>query len=120
MRNFFTYLRTRKIAFVSFIFLVFLYFVMIGAEFFAPYSQTKSFEDNTYHPCNVEITGKGLKVREMRVINHTTWEYAKVRDEGYTHDLAFFVKGEKYKLFGFYPFLRKVRCKRVRMTKAPG
>ncbi len=103
MRNFFTYLRTRKIAFVSFIFLVFLYFVMIGAEFFAPYSQTKSFEDNTYHPCNVEITGKGLKVREMRVINHTTWEYAKVRDEGYTHDLAFFVKGEKYKLFGFIP-----------------
>lgn len=103
MKNFFSYLRTRKICFASFIFLVIVYFFMIFAEFIAPYSKNKTFEENTYHPCNVEFSKNGLKAREMRVINSTSWEYAKVKGEEWRHDIAFFVHGEKYKIFGVIP-----------------
>ena len=106
MKKFFEYLRTQKLALVSFIFLVLIYLIMIFAEFIAPYPSTLSFEQNTYHPANVQLTLRGPKVREYRVINQITWKYARVRNAEYIHKLNFFVKGEPYKVLGLIPCRR--------------
>ena len=76
---------------------------MIFAEFFAPYEPTQTFENNTYHPANLQMTSQGLKVRECRTISKISWKYALVKDPGYTHDFKLFAKGFDYKLFGFIP-----------------
>ena len=76
---------------------------MIFAEFIAPYPASMTFENNTYHPANIEMTLSGIKVREHRVLDKSTWKYAKVKDSEYIHDLDFFVKGSSYKIFGIIP-----------------
>lgn len=101
MKKIFTYIKTRPLALVSLIFIFVLYFVMIFAEFIAPYSAVKTFSRNSYHPVNVELGLGKIKVRECRVLEPATWKYAKVK--GYEHKLKFFVHGEKYKLLGFIP-----------------
>ena len=62
-----------------------------------------TFENNTYHPANIELTLSGIKVREHRVLDKSTWKYAKVKDSEYIHDLSFFVKGSSYKILGIIP-----------------
>lgn len=106
MKKLFDFLKTRKLAFISIVFLALLYFVMIFAEFFAPYSPTQSYDQNTYHPANVQLTMKGIKIREYRVINPLKWEYVRVKNSEYIHDAGFFVKGESYKLLGLIPCSR--------------
>lgn len=106
MKKFLEFLAGRKLASVSLILLLVIYFIMIFAEFFAPYPQTLSYGENTYHPANVQLTLHGLKVREYRVINQATWKYARVRNAEYIHDLGFFVKGQPYRLLGFIPCSR--------------
>jgi len=97
MKKFFIYLKTRPLAFISFIILVLLYVMMFGADFFAPYSATTSFEKMSYHPRNVRFAN-GLKVQEARVLNSVNWKYARVKN--LYHNLDFFAKGEPYKIFG--------------------
>ncbi len=103
MKKLWQYLKKRPLAFTSLVFLAIVYFVMIFAEFFAPYEPTQTFENNTYHPANLQLTSQGLKVRECRTISKISWKYALVKDEGYTHDFKLFAKGFEYKLFGFIP-----------------
>ena len=103
MKNFLRYLKTRPLAFTSVILLVFMYFVMIFAEFFAPYSASRTYENNTFHPANLQLTKNGLKVREFRAINKATWNYIRVKDDECIHNFKFFVKGESYKLLGVIP-----------------
>lgn len=103
MKKLFDYLKHRPLAFVSVIVIFILYFVMIFADFFAPYKPTLTFENNTFHPANVQLTLKGLKVREFRVIDKSTWHYVRVKDAQYIHDFKWFVKGRPYKLLGFIP-----------------
>lgn len=103
MKKFFDYLKVRPLAFTSVIILVILYFCMIFAEFVAPYPATKTYENNTYHPANLQITASGIKVREYRVINKSSWKYARVKDKNSIHSFKFFVKGSPYKLLGFIP-----------------
>ncbi len=103
MKRFLRYLRTRPLAFISVVLLLVLYFVMIFAEFFAPYPPAQSYENNTFHPANVQITLKGIKVREYRAINKSTWRYVRVKDAECIHNLKFFAKGAPYKLLGFIP-----------------
>lgn len=103
MKKFFDFLKTRPLAFVSVIILILLYFNMIFAEFIAPYPATMTFENNTYHPSNIQLTVKGVKVREFRVINRITWKYARVKDASTIHKIKFFAKGSSYKLFGLIP-----------------
>lgn len=103
MKNFLQYLKTRPLAFTSVILLVLLYFVMIFAEFFAPYSASCTYENNSFHPANFQFTKNGLKVREFRAINKTSWNYVRVKDKECIHNFKFFVKGESYKLLGFIP-----------------
>ncbi len=100
MKNFFDYLKTRPLAYVSLIVLVIFYLTMIFAEFIAPYPATKTYENNTYHPANLQLTAKGVKVREYRAINKSTWRYVRVKDEECIHSFRFFAKGAEYRLFG--------------------
>lgn len=99
----FEYIRTRPLALVSLVVVAIMYFVMIFAEFFAPYSATLSFEKNTFHPSNVQFSCKGILVREFRVVDKSSWRYVRVKDLECVHKMSFFVHGEKYKLFGFIP-----------------
>lgn len=103
MRKFFDYLRTRPLAFASFCVLSFLYFVMIFADFFAPYPATLTFEENTFHPANVQVSAKGILVREYRAVNKSSWRYVRVKDDEYIHRMRFFVRGGEYKIFGLVP-----------------
>lgn len=98
MKQILEYFKTRPLARISLWFLIVLYAAMIFAPFVSPYSATKSFSENTFHPANIELTSRGLKVRGYRVIESVTWNYAKVKGE--YHDLKFFAHGEKYKIFG--------------------
>lgn len=98
MKNELNYIKRKPIAFASLIVLAVLYLFMIFAEFLSPYTPVKTFEENTFHPANIKITARGIKVQEARVLNRVTWEYAYVK--GMTHDLKFFTHGEEYKMFG--------------------
>lgn len=100
MSRFFKYLKTRPLAFISFIVICIMYVVMIFAEFFAPYKATTSFSNETFHPANVEFSSFRLVCREYRVLNQITWKYAKVK--GINHNVKFFVHGEKYKILGLF------------------
>lgn len=100
MKKFLDFLKTRPLGVASVIILIILYFNMIFAEFIAPYPATLTFENNTYHPANIQLSSQGIKVREYRVVNRTTWKYARVKDAGTVHSLKFFVKGSPYKLLG--------------------
>lgn len=101
MKQLFKYITGRPVALASLILIAMIYIVMIFAEFFAPYSATASFSEDTFHPANIELTSKGLKVREFRVLESTTWHYAKVKN--LRHNLKFFVHGHKYKVLGIIP-----------------
>ena len=100
MMNELRFIKRKPVAFASLIVLVVLYLFMIFAEFLSPYTPTKTFEQNTFHPANIKITAKGLKVQEARVLNRIDWDYAYVKD--LTHDLKFFVHGESYKVLGIF------------------
>ena len=106
MKRFFDYLKTRPLGLVSVIFLALLYFMMIFAEFVAPYPATLSFENNTFHPANIQLTAHGIKVREHRVIDRAVWKYARVKNKEYIHRLVWFAKGSEYNLFGLFPCRR--------------
>jgi len=101
MKKFINYVKTRPVAAVSFICLVLLYFMMIFAEFFAPYSPNTSFADKSYHLPNVRFYKGKLQAQECRITNSVTWKYARVRD--HYSELKLFGKGEPYLLWGIIP-----------------
>lgn len=103
MKSFLQYLKTRPLALISVILLLLMYFVMVTAEFIAPYTPIKSYEKNTFHPANIQLTTRGLKVREYRAIDRSNWRYARVKNEECIHNLKFFVKGAPYKIAGVIP-----------------
>jgi peptide/nickel transport system permease protein len=98
MKKFLKFLKTQPFALVSLIVIIFMYVVMAGAEFFAPYPATQSFASDSFHPSNVELSANGIVVRECRVLDPVAWQYARVK--GLTHQLHFFVHGSKYKILG--------------------
>lgn len=101
MKQFSRYLKTRPLAFAGILILAFLYALMIFAEFIAPYPATQTFENNTFHPANIQITRKGIVAKEAATISTINWKYAYVQGE--QHKVRFFVKGAPYKLFGMIP-----------------
>ena len=103
MKNFFQFLKHKPLAYTSFVILCILYFIMIFADFFAVYRPEKTYENNTFHPANVQLTLKGIKVREFRVIEKSTWTYVRVKDKETVHDFKFFAKGFEYKILGLIP-----------------
>lgn len=98
MKRFLRYLRTRPLGLVSVAVLFILYFMMIFAEFFAPYSATTSFPRMTYHPPNVRLTCGGVQAQTCGVVDVVTWKYVRIKGE--YHRVGFFVKGESYKFWG--------------------
>jgi peptide/nickel transport system permease protein len=98
MKRFFAYLKHRPLALASLIFLAVLYFIMIFAEFIAPYAPTTSFPGMTYHPPNIRFVNGKFRSQEAQAVNTITWKYVRVR--GAYSDLRFFAKGEPYKLMG--------------------
>ena len=103
MNRLFQYLKTRPLAIISVAVLALLYLFMIFAPFISPYTPTRTFAEDTFHPSNIEITRQGIVAREYRVLNPITWRYAKVKGKEFHHKISFFVKGEPYKLFGLIP-----------------
>lgn len=99
MKKFLQYIKSRPLAFASLIFIGVIYLIMIFAEFIAPYPATKSFPENTFHPANLQLSVKGIKVREYRVLEPSTWQYARVK--GIEHNVRLFARGSEYKLLGF-------------------
>ncbi len=111
MTRLFQYLKTRPLAIASVFVLILLYLAMVFAPFVAPYSPTRIFEEETFHPSNIEFSlkkggAKGFLAREYRVLNPITWRYAKVRGAEFYHKIHFFVKGEEYRIFGLIPCSR--------------
>lgn len=106
MKRLFQYLKTRPLALISVLVLLILYLFMIFAPFVAPYTPSRSFEEDTFHPSNIELGSKGIVAREYRVLSQITWRYAKVRGSEFHHKIHFFVKGEEYRLFGLIPSSR--------------
>ncbi|AEF84113.1 peptide/opine/nickel uptake family ABC transporter, permease/ATP-binding protein [Treponema primitia ZAS-2] len=101
MKRFLNYLKARPLGLVSLIVILFLYLVMIFAEFVAPYKPTTTFGSMTYHPPNLHIGSEGPAAQEARVINSVNWKYARVR--GAYHGVRFLARGEPYKLWGLIP-----------------
>ena len=106
MKRLFQYLKTRPLAIISVVLLALLYLFMIAAPFISPYTPTRTFEEDTFHPSNIELTSHGIVAREYRVLNPITWRYAKVKGKEFHHKISFFVKGEEYKIFGLIPSSR--------------
>ncbi|MBQ7159752.1 MAG: dipeptide/oligopeptide/nickel ABC transporter permease/ATP-binding protein [Treponema sp.] len=106
MTRLFNYLKTRPLAIASVVVLILLYLIMIFAPFVAPYTPTRIFEEDTFHPGNIELSKKGIVAREYRVLNPITWRYAKVKGEEFHHKISLFVKGEPYKILGLIPSTR--------------
>ena len=106
MKRLFQYLKTRPLAIISVVLLALLYIFMITAPFISPYTPTRTFEEDTFHPSNIELTSHGIVAREYRVLNPITWRYAKVKGKEFNHKISFFVKGEEYKIFGLIPSSR--------------
>jgi peptide/nickel transport system permease protein len=101
MKKFINYVKTRPVAAVSLICLVLLYFMMIFAEFFAPYSPNTSFADKSYHPSNIRFYKGKIQAQEWRITNSVIWKYARVRD--HYSEIKLFGKGEPYLLWGIIP-----------------
>jgi len=78
MKRFAIYLKTRPIGFISLILLLILYFIMIFAEFFAPYSPNTSFSDKSYHPPNIRFYRGKIQAQEWRGTNTVTWKYIPI------------------------------------------
>ena len=103
MKNFFQFLKHKPLAYTSFVILCILYFIMIFADFFFFFCPEKTYENNTFHPANVQLTQKGIKVREFRKNKKSTWTYVRVKDKETVHNFKFFAKGFEYKILGLIP-----------------
>ncbi|MBN2652640.1 MAG: ABC transporter permease [Spirochaetales bacterium] len=105
MRRFIKSLKKRPMALLSVISLSVLYFCMIFAEFIAPYSPTRKFEDYSNHPPLVRLYSKelgfGLQVQNCELADPISREY--VRIVGEHQKIRLFARGEKYKMWGFIP-----------------
>ncbi|MCQ2248002.1 MAG: dipeptide/oligopeptide/nickel ABC transporter permease/ATP-binding protein [Treponema sp.] len=102
MKKVLEYIKSRPLALASLVVLVAVYLVMVFAEFVAPYPATRTFPENTFHPANLELSIKGLTVREYRVLEPSTWQYAKVSDRETRHGIRLFAHGSSYRVLGLF------------------
>lgn len=99
--------RNRKVfaeykARISLIVLIVLYVGMIGAEFFAPYTPTKTFAGNVYHPPNLRLysskLGLGLQVQQYALLDELNRKWFPIK--GQYEKITLFGQGESYTLWG--------------------
>jgi peptide/nickel transport system permease protein len=100
-RIFWQRLQRRRIAMIGGVILIFLYAVALFAGFVAPYSYDRLDTDYSFHqPVWPKLSGLHLVVPRYEP-QPGTFFYSEVPDD--TKPLLFFVRGEKYKLFGLIP-----------------
>ena len=108
MRKFRKALKDRPVALLSVIILVILYGTMFFAEFLAPYTPTKSFQDYSYHPPNLRFYSRELgfrpQVQKHEILNNITYDYVRVKGKYYP--VKFLAKGAPYKLWNIIPMKR--------------
>ena len=93
-------LRRQRIAMVGGIILVFLYLVALFAGFIAPYGYERQDRPRFFHQPTALRWHGGLAVQNYEPAAGSS-KYDAVK--GQTTPIHFFVKGEKYNLFGFIP-----------------
>jgi len=95
-------LKRRKIAMTGGVILIFLYLVALFAGFIAPYSYDH-IDSNGYYfhsPAWPRLQGFRLVVPRCEV-GSSIYTYREVLND--TRPLHFFIRGDKYQLFGFIP-----------------
>jgi peptide/nickel transport system permease protein len=115
MPDFFLKLREHKIAFVGGIILLFLYIVMIFADFFAPYHYDSEIRSHSYiPPTKFYFFDQEGKFHFLPIFYERQFEFDQyfrrvyVEDKSKMHKLQFFPKGEKVKLLGLFPIERRL------------
>ena len=99
-RIFWNRLRHQRVALIGGAILIFLYLVALFAGFISPYGYERQDRDRFFHPpMRLRFQG-GLAVQDYEPSPGSS-KYHPVN--GQTTTLHFFVRGEKYNLFGFIP-----------------
>ncbi|HZF00724.1 MAG TPA: ABC transporter permease [Methylomirabilota bacterium] len=94
-------LKQRKIAMIGGAILIFLYLVALFSGFVAPYHFERQDRDRFFHPpIWPELSGFHLVVPRYEQLPGS-FVYRAVPND--TKPLHFFIRGDKYKLFGFIP-----------------
>jgi peptide/nickel transport system permease protein len=108
MRRFWSGLRRRPIALVSFIVLAVLYVGMFFCEFIAPYGPNDQFAGHSDQPPGLQLYSGTLgfrpQVQTLVLLNDITREYAGL--EGHYSAVRLFSAGPEVKLWGFIPLRR--------------
>ena len=107
--------KKHKLACISLVVLVILYFVSIFAGFFAPFGPLERFKDfNDAPPTSIHFINADGKLSRpciyetKRVLNTDTFKYEYSVDSSKVHIIRLFVKTESYKLLGFIPIRHKL------------
>ncbi len=94
-------LKRRRIAMVGGIILILLYLIALFAGFIAPYSYDRIDTNYSFHP----PTGPGLSGFRLVIPRYEPgpgiFSYHAIADD--SRPIRFFVRGDKYKLFGLVP-----------------
>ena len=97
--------RRHRVAVVALYALAVLYTLAIGAEFFAPYSREWRDLDHAYCPPQLPRFSfqQGFFVPAMqRVVDPVTFKKSYYEDAAHPVPLGFFVRGERYSLWGLF------------------
>ncbi len=106
MKRFWSAMKRRPIALVSFIVLVVLYVGMIFCEFIAPYGPNEQFAGHSDQPPSLLLYSRTLgfrpQVQTLVLLNDFTREYAGL--EGHYTPVTLFAVGPEVRLWGLIPF----------------
>lgn len=109
MKNFYLKLKKDKIPYIAFCILIFLYFLIIFADFFAIYPSTYSNRKLAYQPPSkiYVITPENKLSRPytynyIKTFNKDTFSIEYKQDRSKKCYLGLFKKGFEYKLFGIF------------------
>jgi len=102
--------RRHKVGRVGGVIVLFLFTVLVLAEFIAPYSHTRQFRTLTYAPpTKIHIFDENGRLtrpfvyRTVRKLDRTTFKWVYSEDTSQKYYIRFFVRGHPYKLFGVFP-----------------
>jgi peptide/nickel transport system permease protein len=105
MKRFWSAMKRRPIALVSFVVLVILYLGMIFCEFLAPYGPNEQFANHSDQPPSLLLYSRTLgfrpQVQTLVLLNDFTREYAGL--EGHYTPVSLFAVGPAVKLWGLVP-----------------
>ena len=102
-----------KFAKIAFLILLVMYSMVFAASFISPYSKDYSNRDKAYAPpSKIYIINEKGKLsfpytyNYVRYFDKENFDSKYIEDRSHKYKVKYFVKGEKYKLFGIIPFDR--------------